>query len=142
MKKWLLLSLLFAGAAFAEVKNVGPAGATTQTANHASANIPSAATDGLPLLNQCGVTVILAAASGQTLSGAGTLVFWYYDTGLARWIPNAEANYTVTTSGRRDIVLKSRPVKVGYGRVYVEALSVTSSSGALTIRLVTGACED
>lgn len=143
-KKFVCLLLCLAsGTAMADAKDVGPDSDTTQSANHATANEPFVATDGLSILNMCGLRVIVSAASGQTLSGAGTLRFWYYDTTLSspRWMLNQNVSLPVTQSSRRDAVFEDLPIYNGFGRVYVEAESVTVSSGVLTVRLETAPCK-
>jgi hypothetical protein len=138
MKRLALIALALAPAlAFAQLSAIkvamGPAAAATQTANHASANVPTAAGDGVPLSGISGCRFVLSAASGQTLSGAGTLRFWYYDSVLARWMRNQDVTVSVSTSAVRDMVTQDYAVLVSSGRLYVEAVSVTSSSGALTV---------
>lgn len=140
----LLLPALATGQTAPVDMAVGPAGASTQTANSAAGNIPTAATDGVALKNQCRALVTVSAASGQTLSGGGTLVFWYYDANLARWAVNIEGTNPPMTaaSGVRDITIAvRRTFPSSVARMYVEADTVTSSSGALTVRIRTMACE-
>lgn len=137
-----LAALLMAAPALAQVNTatiavVGPAAAATQAANNAEDNIPTADADGMSLSGIKKIIVIVSAASGQTLSGAGTLKFWYYNTAIDRWIENKTSTISVTMSGRRDQVsdlYDSFPD--GAGRIYVEADTVTSSSGALTVRII------
>ena len=59
------------------------------------------ATEGAPLRDADSFTVVVEANSGQTLSGAGTLVGYIYDTDVAAWVPCPELNATVATSGVR-----------------------------------------
>jgi hypothetical protein len=142
MKFLILAVVLVATSAVAQsvtvaTKAVGPSAAATQTANSAAGNVP-VLTDGIKLGNQTGVNVILSAAAGQTLSGAGTLRFWLCDDTLARCVTNAELDITVSTSARRDLLWSREIITAGQGqRLYVEAVSVTSSSGALTVTLQT-----
>lgn len=115
---------------------VGPAAATTQTANSAAGNIPTAAGDGVPLEGVTGVRVILSAAAGQTLSGAGTVRLWLYDSSLARWV-RGRIDYAVDLGSVRDLVFPDEVVRVPRGRIYAEAISVTVSGGALTVTIQT-----
>ena len=140
MKRFAILALLAPALALAQPLApiriaVGPSAATTQTANSAAGNEPALAADGLNIQGLSACRVVLSAASGQTLSGAGTLRFWYYDTSLARWILNQDVTIPVTTSSRRDMVSQDYQILISAGRVYVEADTVTSSSGALTVTL-------
>ncbi len=133
---------LLATSAFADTKNLGPGDTSTQTVNSAAGNVPTSATDGLSLRGVCGLRATVSAESGQTLSGAGTIKFWYYDTTLAtpRWMLNQDLSVNVTST-KRDAVLQDYSVLVGYGRVYLEAVSVTASGGTtLVVRLETVAC--
>ena len=116
---------------------VGPSGASTQTINSAAGNVPVSASDGVSLQGVGGYRAILSAASGQTLSGAGTIRLWYYDATLARWMRSQDLSYTVSDSGVRDIVFQDVEVLVPQGRVYAEAVSVTASGGALTLTVQT-----
>ncbi len=115
---------------------VGPAGAGTQTAASAAGNIPTAATDGVSLEGVSGVRVILSAAAAQTLSGAGTVRLWLYDSTLARWV-RGRIDYSVDIGTVRDIVFPDEVVRVPRGRIYAEAISVTVSGGALTVTIQT-----
>lgn len=106
------------------------------TAN-STANAPSAATDGASLIGCTSALVIVSAASGQTLSGAGTIRLHFYDAdGLARWVRSQDIFYTVTDSGIRDIIFPVEQM-LPYARVYAEARSVTTSSGNLSMSIHT-----
>lgn len=134
-------ALLFAGqgdAFTAATLAVGPSGATTQTANSAAGNVP-VLTDGISIANQNRLRIILSAASGQTLSGAGTLRLWLCDAVLARCVRNQNVILAVTESVKRDALFEDLDIGIGADgqRAYVEAVSVTSSSGALTVTLQT-----
>lgn len=142
MKRVLaLLSLVvYASVATAQplglsLATVGPNGATTQTANHASANFPTAAGDGISVQGMSSCVVIVSAASGQTLSGAGTIRIWYYESGHARWAENMDVFSSQGVSAKRDAVTQAFTVGTKSGRLYAEARSVTSSSGALTVKI-------
>jgi hypothetical protein len=140
-----LLPTLALGAARA----VGPAGATTQTANSAAGNIPTAAGDGVSLKGQCLVSVQICAASGQTLSGGGTAVFWWLnETAVAPatapvWSTLVEGTNPALTSasGLRCVIIATREV-APFGRLYVEADTVTASGGSLTVNMQTTSCDE
>ncbi len=142
MRKLFALLVLVPAVALAQMAvssvAVGPAAATTQTAGSAAGNVPTAAADGVVIGSTNKLRIVLSAASGQTLSGAGTLRVWFYDVGLARWVKNQNVSFTVTQSAVRDAVFEN--LDLGGGptqRVYIEAVSVTSSGGALTVTLQT-----
>lgn len=137
----LIAALGFAAAASAQpvsaqITVVGPAAASTQTVNHATANQPSAAGDGANIAGLSSCTVVVSAASGQTLSGAGTVRLWYYNSTIARWAENMDVYSTQGVSSQRDSLTQAFNVGVKTGRLYAEARSVTASGGALTVRLV------
>lgn len=147
----LLLTLAVAGGALADAKFIAAAcskdktqntaSACTQTANSASGNEPTAATPGVDLVNVCSLRVVVSAASGQTLSGAGTLKFWLYSQSLGRYVVNRVVTRSVTTSGERDHLIDDLWVGVHSGKVYVEAESVTVSSGAVSVYVETIGCK-
>lgn len=117
---------------------LGPAGATTQAYNSAAGNVPTALTDGFPLLGVKGFRVLLLAAS-STLS-AGSLRFWYQPNGAtaADWRPNGGHFYS-DVGGNSQIgqVWDDEEVLVLGGRGYVEARSVTAAAGSplLTVQV-------
>jgi len=123
---------------------IGPAGASTQTANSAAGNEPSTTTDGVILTNQCRAAIIVSAASGETLSGGGTLKLWWLDTTQTtpRWNLLVEGTDPAMTgaAARRDVTVGVRKT-FPYGRLYVEADTVTASGGALTVRVLTFTCK-
>lgn len=53
-------------------------------------------TDGFPLGGLRGVRILLQAASGQTISGAGNIRIWYYDPVLAFWFRSPALDIAVT----------------------------------------------
>jgi len=106
------------------------------TAN-STANVPSAITDGISLIGVTGIRTTVSAANGQTLSGAGTVVYWCWSDVLARWAESAEVSYTQDVSGRRDASFPNEEIRVSQGRIFVEARSVTVSAGALVVTLET-----
>lgn len=154
MKKLLaVLLLLVAVPAFADAKFLGPAcsrnkaqndtTACTQTANSAAGNEPTATTPGVSMANQCGVRVFVSAASGQTLSGGASakIKFWVKSDLLARYVENRRVSIDISgTSGARDFMSEDLGSLVAYGLMYVEAESVTSSSGDLSVAVETISC--
>lgn len=145
----LLLAVLVGSAALADAKFVSPTCSKDATQNAASActqtagatNKPTSATPGIDLANACAVRVTVSAASGQTLSGAGTIRFHLRTVSLGRYAENRVVTRSVTTSGSRDHLIDDLWVGVGYGKIYVEADSVTVSSGAVSVLVETVACK-
>lgn len=134
-------SVCFAQNITVATKAVGPAGAATQTANHASANIPTAVTDGVSIAGQTGARVILSAEPGRTLSGAGTLKVWLYDGTFGDagqgWYLNQNVSFSVTGTSRQLVFEDLQILAGGHGqRMYVEAVSVTVSGGTTVSVLI------
>jgi hypothetical protein len=94
---------------------------------------PALITDGLDLENLAHYRVIVSAASGQTLSGAGSLLAWMWSHTLAAWCRNPALDQLVTVSGKRAQVSAEFDVGVCIGRVLFAASGVTASSGAITV---------
>lgn len=67
---------------------------TFGTTSAVTGSAPTLATDGQPLQDLDGITVVLAAATGVTLSGAGTLDCYVYDTATALWSRCPSADFT------------------------------------------------
>lgn len=76
---------------------------TFGTTSPVTGSAPSADTDGLPTDGLALVTVFCSVASGVTLSGAGSLLAYEYSPTLARWARNPGADFTISTSGVRDL---------------------------------------
>lgn len=57
-------------------------------------------TDGQPLQDLDAITVVIDTGSGVTLSGAGTLDCYVWDTSVALWSPYAAGNFTVNGTTR------------------------------------------
>lgn len=56
---------------------------------------PTVATDGQPLQDLTGITVVVAAADTRTLSGAGTLDCYVYDALTALWSRCPSGDFTL-----------------------------------------------
>lgn len=107
---------------------------STLTCTTGSGSAPTADTDGVALgpIGQ-GFAVIVSADSGQTLSGAGTLLAYVYSGAVGRWIRCADLDITVGTSGVRDLTFNAIWVAGRKGRVAFVPSSVTVSSGGVTV---------
>jgi hypothetical protein len=55
-------------------------------------------TDGQPVQDFCAITVVAQVASGQTLSGAGTLQCYVFDPVVALWARRVEADLAVNVT--------------------------------------------
>lgn len=117
--------------------------ATQYSANNAwyedlglSAAAPSAATDGIPLTGLKSVQITVSADSGQTLSGAGTIRVYLYDSTLGRWARCPELDMSVSTASVRDLAFAALSMdgeRSGARAAFVPN-SVTVSSGT-TVRV-------
>jgi hypothetical protein len=92
------------------------------------------ATDGADLVRFArGLVVTVCAASGQTLSGAGTLTAYLREPGIALWAAAPELNLTVTSSARRCQTFSGFMVTVPRGRATWVPTGVTVSGGGVTV---------
>lgn len=97
---------------------------------------PSANTDGATLAQMRAIAIRLCAASGQTLSGAGTLEVYFMDEVDELWsiVPELELTVDASAASKRcTMVLSDREMPLGTGRVAVVPSAVTLSGGDLTI---------
>jgi hypothetical protein len=102
---------------------------------------PSSASDGMSLLAAGGSPirhfwVNLCAASGQTLSGAGTLRAWVYNSRRALWMRNPDLDLAVgsAVAGKRCRAWVDLQVGVKSDRrLHFVSDGVTVSSGDVTI---------
>lgn len=94
---------------------------------------PSSATDGLDITDCTGFRFIVSADSGHTLTSYTGRV-WLYSVSLARWVHNAQLDYTPTiTSGLwRDDVSPDFECALGYGRAYLQLVNPSVDSGNCT----------
>lgn len=122
---------------------VGPNGATSQTRNHATANVPAAVTDGVDVTGCRGFRVLLASNdAASTLSGGGSVRIWRQSSRSAvnsgTWfktslVYNDLSDFTSVQYAQ----LPDEELKVSEGRVYAEAVSVTNSAGVLLVAVET-----
>lgn len=102
---------------------------------------PTAATEGLSLTGVTKFRVFVSAASGQTLSGAGTLQAYVWEDGLnsgsGGWARNPDQDVTVNASAVQAMASSDLVVGVGTGRVVFRANGVTTSSGEVTVSIRT-----
>jgi hypothetical protein len=98
---------------------------------------PTLATEGFNLEGLRAFRVILSAAAGQTLSGAGTAECWLYSVYLARWMKAQSAlDFAANRAGVRDYPSAEYETPVGFGRVYFKDKTgdtVTKSGGTVSL---------
>jgi hypothetical protein len=108
--------------------------ATAYTAAQSStANIPSAAGDGVDLSSRRGVRALISAPAAQTIT-ALTVVWWVYDSTLTRWCESPVQDSPPT--GRRDATTPDQ-LSIPTGRAFAEVRSSTcSGAGSFSVILV------
>ena len=96
---------------------------------------PTVAAEGLDLGGAKGIRLSVCAASGQTLSGAGTMRAWYYSPKAAKWMRNPGLDFVVTASGVQCQVFPDLLATVNQdgSKVIWAADAVTVSGGAALV---------
>lgn len=141
-----IAALGFATGAFAQpvtakVSTQTNDGGTTQSIDSTTGNQPINTGDGVDVQYMKYCLAWVSAPPLYTLSGAGTVRLWYYNTTVGRWAENMTVFSTNATTGR-DAVTEAFPIGIGTGRMYAEARSLTAGSdggangAVLTVRLV------
>lgn len=138
MKRFACLGvvLLVATAAFALPDRYSYEWATSSTAQACSAGVctraadPTANTEGMNLAGVAGYRLKICAASGQTLTGAGTMKAWTYDADEGVWTRGKDLDQAVTESTKRCQTFPDFVVPVHSDRVLFAASGVTVSGGA------------
>lgn len=136
MKKFLFLALI-PGLAFAQTDR--PNGKLTATisvtcsAGTCDGSTPTLTTEGLQLVDSKAFRVTVCADSTKTLSGAGTLLVYYYSPTSALWGRNSRLDLTVSDSAVRCATFEDQRVSISRGRLYLKASGITVSSGNLNI---------
>jgi hypothetical protein len=140
MKRLVLLLGLVPSLAFGAPATWSNPSGTTSLAVCAQAGVtcdaPTLATQGLRLDNLQGYFVTIGAASGQTLSGAGSLLCYVYDDTIAAWARLPELDITVGTASVRYLSFAAVWVAAPRGRVAYVPSSVTASSNSVTVYVI------
>lgn len=102
------------------------------TSSPITGSAPTDAADGQPLNGLAAITLVISAASGKTLSGAGTMQAYLYDNTLARWVRLPSADFTVDSTGVQDEAFAPVTVETPRpnGRILWVPVGVTFNSGA------------
>jgi len=92
---------------------------------------PTAITQGTNLRGIAGYQIVLCAATGNTLSGAGTLQADYWDEAIAEWMPAPAFDYALSArnAGKRCAVFPNVAQAVSYGRIRFTPKGITVSGG-------------
>ena len=138
MHRLLLLAVLLPLSALAQdasgtVRRWSESQALTRPAPTASC-LASVSPEGMDLRYVRGYRVSVAAESGQTLSGTGTLRAYHYDFTLGSWARTPALDVTLSTSGVRTIWLPDAATLVRSGSV-LDAADTVGVSGGTTVTL-------
>ena len=96
---------------------------------------PTLVTEGVSLSGVGGVTVTVCAASGQTLSGAGTLTAYVWNEATSTWANAPDYNLTVTGTTVRCQNFAPFWVADTHGRIAWVTTTVTASSNDVTVNV-------
>ncbi len=104
---------------------------TFGTTSAVTGSVPTLATDGQPLADLDAITVVVAVASGVTLSGAGTLQCYVYDPSVALWARMPAFDLSVSTASVRSLAFPAVSVTgARNARIKWVPSGVTFSSGS------------
>ncbi len=130
---------------FAVLFLIGFAAWAGSRAKDSDGSVPTASTDGVSLSEVTGCRASVRSDGGTTING-GTLVLYYYDAVLG-WAPS-QSSLDCTLDAHRaadggaglSLVCPDTRVTAPYGRVAVNARSLTSSDGGVPTALVRIEC--
>ena len=141
MKKILVALLLVPSLAFGApgtwaLIGTGPSSrAFNCTTAGVTCDAPTLVTEGVSLSGVGGVTVTVCAASGQTLSGAGTLTAYVWNEATSTWANAPDYNLTVTGTTVRCQNFAPFWVADTHGRIAWVTTVVTASSNDVTVNV-------
>lgn len=107
--------------------------ATTATESAPADGLTPAEGLGAILSDAKGYYVCVEADSGQTLSGAGSLLAYLWNPLTGVWARTPDLDFTVTASATRGMGFLGAEVVSGRGRIAYVPSGVTVSSGSRTI---------
>lgn len=107
----------------------GQAGAAVT--QNLTGSAPTLSTDGFPVTDNKGIRVTVVAASGQSLSGGGTLQAYYYQPTAGAWFRDEDLDLTIPAdaSGQAGWTFGDMQVAVPVGRAMWVTNGVTVSGG-------------
>lgn len=79
---------------------------TFGTSSPVTGSAPTLATDGQPMEDLDALTVLVAVATGITLSGAGSLLCYTYDPSVALWTRYPQGDLSVSTASVRTLMFE------------------------------------
>jgi hypothetical protein len=112
---------------------------TFGTTSPASGSAPSEATDGQPVGDNAldAILVVAEAPASETLSGAGTLTCYIYDSHVAAWIRYAAGDISLVgiPATQRRVAFPVGEVPFKRGRIKWVPTSVTFSGGSSGVKI-------
>lgn len=117
----------------------GGTNTTTAVTENFTGTAPSAAGDGVDITNARAMKVhVKAANAGATLNAAGSLKFYGYSTGGARWVRLPDLDYTPTEAVVEPMAFGPQPYEIpfGIGRIAVVPSALTASAGTQVVKVI------
>ena len=109
-------------------------GTVTVTCASGTCDAPTLQTQFIPIVTWSGFSVTVAADSGQTLSGAGTISCYGWDPGSYNNVSFfQDLGLTVTTASVRSVTLTGVWIAAARGLITCVPTGVTVSSGGVTL---------
>lgn len=112
--------------------------AQTCSAGSCTGTAPTTQYEGMGLYGVTSYRLTACAASGQTLSGAGTLQAYGFNSAENVWVRNPGLDQSVTASGKQCQAFPDFLVGIQYGRVRFVSSGVTVSGGSTLDVLLDG----
>lgn len=100
------------------------------SAGSCTGTAPSTSTEGMLLGGVTGYRLTICAAGGQTLSGAGTMQAYAWNSAEGLWSRDLGLDQNVTASGKQCQTFPDFKVGLSYDRVRFVASAVTVSGGS------------
>jgi hypothetical protein len=97
---------------------------------------PSAAGGGVPLSNVSAIVPVVRAPGGQTFTGVGSLLGYFWLDSLSRWVRAPRADLDLSDcGGLSEVALQSLPVSAPVGWFFWVASGVGLSGGGGNVEL-------
>jgi len=100
---------------------------------------PTLSTDGVLLTGVTSIVAVLTAPGGQTFTGAGSLIAYYWSDALARWVRASRADDNLSDlSGLAEGALPAWEIKAGNGRFawIGSGIGVSGAGTTFTLTLI------
>lgn len=139
MKKILALVLLVPSLAFAAAGTWAPIAGLSRSTSFlctqagVTCDAPTTSANGTNLANVSAVAVTVCAASGQTLSGGGSLQAYLYDATTQVWARAPDLDLSTTVASVRCLTFPAMYVPGSAGRIAWVTNAVTASTNNVTV---------